>query len=579
MKKLPLNLSMDASTRNCMFIVGGLLLMLALARLLIFPLLFPLQISPDQSMFVAIGELLLQGKRLYVDIFDVNPPLAFYVHMLPVVVSRLFTIPAPQAFAFTIIGCWLYSVGCSSWLLWKQAKHQEAFLFVPLVLSFSCLTLWLSRMDEFGQREHIFLLLFFPYFIVRWLRWNGSGCTIGSPVDCDGANGRAREGASVSAKAAIVAGSLAAIGLFFKQYYLGAAVILELLWFIEKPRWRNLVAPETIAVAVLGVLYSLGILAMPQDMKDGYFSFMVPIFAAGYGEYGTSIMFQFVGWAQMWNERIYQLIIACALGMALMRCSTLIMPLMAFSLFGLAAYLLQGQPWLNHALPFVAGTYMLLGVEAAIGVCFLRRYALAVLKRFDCVWFDRARLDAIWMGAILIWQGQIAVQAISEQLQRASEADKLDLALVGYKGQAARADSESLAAVVLRYTKIGDPVLFITRSIAPGYPLLLQTKRAPASRYLHGMLLPTLIYASDKASSDFSKAKMEGFKAKVIADYKEDIRSKRPKLILIQNTRMWDILEDSKFIADPIFKDYQFAGIVDDHRIYIHHYALMPSDQ
>jgi hypothetical protein len=547
MKKRPLSLVMDTPTRNSMFLLGGLLLLLVFVRLLTFPLLFPLHISPDQSMFVAIGEQLLQGKRLYVDVFDVNPPLAFYVHTVPAMVSRLFAIPAPQAFAFTIIACWLYSVGFSLWLVWRQSKHKEAFIFVPLVVSFSCLTLWLSQLDEFGQREHIFLLLFFPFFIVRWLRWNGY---------------------ATSSKAAIVAGTFAAIGLFFKQYYLGAALILELLWFMESPRWRNLVAPETIVCVVLGVMYACCLLVMPQDVKDGYFSFMVPIFAAGYNEYGTSIMFQLVGFAQMWNDRIYLLIIACALGMAMMRYSTLIMPLVAFSLFALAAYLLQGQPWLNHALPFVAGSYMLIGVEAAIAACVLRQYALTIFRGSGRVF------DIVCMVALVVWQGQIAVWEISEQVQRAAEADKLDLALVGYKGQAARADSESLYAVILRFTNIGDPVLFITRSIAPGYPLLLQTKREPASRYLHGMLLPTLLYASDNAGSELAKAKsiqakMDGFRAKVLADYKADIRRTKPKLIMIQNMRIWDILEHSKFIEDPIFEQYQFAGVVDDHRIYI----------
>ena len=152
---MPLSLTMDAATRNAMFLLGGFLLLLVLIRLLIAPLLFPLQISPDQSMFVAIGELLLQGKRLYVDVFDVNPPLAFYVHMVPAVVSRLFAIPAPQAFGFSIIACWLYSVGFSLWLLWRQSKHKEAYLFVPLVVSFSSLTLWLSQMDEFGDRKSV----------------------------------------------------------------------------------------------------------------------------------------------------------------------------------------------------------------------------------------------------------------------------------------------------------------------------------------------------------------------------------------------------------------------------------------
>jgi hypothetical protein len=116
----------------------------------------------------------------------------------------------------------------------------------------------------------------------------------------------------------------------------------------------------------------------------------------------------------------------------------------------------------------------------------------------------------------------------------------------------------------------------MTRSIAPGYPLLLQTKREPASRYLHGMLLPTLIYAGDKARSEAVKEKMAGFMAKVLADYREDIRCNKPKLILIQSTRMWDILEHSKFMQDPIFEQYQFAGVVDDHRIYIRRDVVAP---
>lgn len=537
-ESLPLSMTMDKWTRKVMLIGGTFLLSLIMWRLLTIPAIHPLNIAPDQSMFVAIGDLLLQGKRPYVDFFDVNPPLAFYAHIAPNLVSKYFGVTPPQAFWYTTISLWFYSVVFSLWLLWREPKNQESFVFMPLLLSFSCLTLFLSSQDEFGQREHIYLLLFLPFFILRWLRWKNT---------------------SLPPAAAIIAALLASIGLFLKPSYLIAAIVLEALWLSENRRWRCLFAPEAIVCMLFGLVYAGCIWAMPQNMKAGYFGMMVPVFTLGYGEYGTSIMFQLMGWGPYWKNYLLLLIYTCSLGVILSRFSTLIMPLMAFSLLGFASYLLQGQPWLNHALPFLAGAYMLAGVEAAIIFFILRQFIFKFQKAFD----------AISVSALCLWQFQISLYEIGIQRKEAAEAPKLAMMGIGYTGDVPKRDLSALALEILKYTEAGESVLFMTRSIAPGYPLLLQTKRQPASRYLHAMLLPTTIYARDVSTSFATKAKMNNFKARILDEYKEDIANHKPKLIFIQSTRIYDILKDGDFLNTAVLNDYQFAGTVEDHRIYV----------
>lgn len=529
---------MNAATRKMMLATGLFLLALIMWRLCTIPELHPLTIAPDQSMFVAIGDLLLQGKKPYVDIYDVNPPLAFYAHIVPALVSRYLGITPPQAFWYTVIALWLYSVSMSLWLLWRETKHNESFVFMPLVVAFSYFTLFLSGLDEFGQREHTFILLFLPFFIVRWLRWNGANTPI---------------------LAALTTALMASIGLYFKPSYLIAAFLLEAFWMINRQRWRPLIAPEVWICALFGICYGAYLIAMPQEMKNGYFGMMVPVFTLGYGEYGTSLMFQLMGWGPYWKDYLLFFIYTCAIGFFLSRFSTLIMPLIVFSLWGFVSYLIQGQPWLNHALPFMAGTYMLAGIEAAIIVFILRQLFAQHQKIFDTV----------LVSLTCLWQLQINWQEIDHHRKDTAETPKLAMRAFGYKGEVPRRDLISLADEIIKYTNPGDDVLFMTRSIAPGYPLLLQTNRQPASRYLHAMLLPTTIFAADVSKSQAIKDKMKEYRTRILEDYQADIENKKPKLVFVQATRIWDILQDANFVKKALLENYHFAGITDDHRIYV----------
>ena len=62
---------------------------------------------------------------------------------------------------------------------------------------------------------------------------------------------------------------------------------------------------------------------------------------------------------------------------------------------------------------------------------------------------------------------------------------------------------------------------------------------------------------------------MTGYRKRILEDYQADIENKKPKLIFVQATRIWDILQDANFVKKVLRDHYQFAGITDDHRIYV----------
>jgi hypothetical protein len=219
---------------------------------------------------------------------------------------------------------------------------------------------------------------------------------------------------------------------------------------------------------------------------------------------------------------------------------------------------MQGQPWLNHMVPFMAGSYMLAGVEAAILVFIVRQFLPPVLKR----------LDFVWLAALCLWQQQIAAETISRQGHDLSIAPKLAIAPFGDPQAVPKEDLNELAPAILRYTQPGDAVLCMSRSIGPGYPILLQLNRRPASRYLHAMLLPTLIFARENSVTMPVQTQMDLFKNQVVRGYKQDIKAVRPKLIFI-SPLIWDILGGVHFDQDTLDKDYVFSGVIEEARVYI----------
>jgi hypothetical protein len=202
--------------------------------------LFNATLNHDTAWFLYGAERMLDGARLYHDIIEVNPPLAFYLKVPAVIVARLLDIPVIPAFKLFII-----LLVCSSLfacrLLIDRAFGERSIAFRGTILLLLAYLLFAPR--QFGQREHLMVLLGLPYILA--------------------AIARAR-GASFSRGSAIAIGICAGTGLALKPYFLLLWIGIEGYLALATGR-RSLLRGENISIIGLLLLYLLIVIIWTPD--------------------------------------------------------------------------------------------------------------------------------------------------------------------------------------------------------------------------------------------------------------------------------------------------------------------------
>ncbi|CAN5398194.1 hypothetical protein BH11CYA1_BH11CYA1_04090 [soil metagenome] len=479
----------------------------------------PMLIFCDQGLFVHMAELLLEGKVPYVDMFDVNPPLAIYIQVLPVLLSRLFHAPIPLCFSVYVSGLEILSCLIVLWILLAARRTGAVILASCALIGFAYFN-QVVRMD-FGQREHIFCITYVPFLLLRYLRW---------------------QNIEVGRWPAIAAGLLAGIGLALKPHFMLMACAPEVVWLLRSRQFKPFVAPEVLAVVAVVVIYLVHFIFLPIQELQAFFNFVVPIYKEGYEYYVTSPIFNMTSF---WRIDFLLLALSALLAVVLARSSSLPLAITAFSFMSAVVFVLAGQAWSCHMIAVRIGNTMSLAVEGVL------LYQLLPLKQFG---FGRSKLSgmaAVVVLASIIGGGMYlnSVKIVEDEELR----NRVPYALVqvGYPewGMGAADDMDPFVALTLEHSSKGDGILFICASMAPGYPVLLQTERKPASRFLHGMMLPILSFIVDKPGLSLkNRERFKGYKQQVIDWYTEDIAKNKPKLIFIQDNPMSWVLADVDFI-------------------------------
>ena len=104
-----------------------------------------------------------------------NPPMAHYIHILPVYLASLSGVEIPTAFYIFVLALAVYSATA---LLFLLSRLTPVFsLPSRLVLAAVCLlfSLWVLRAGEFGQRDHLFALAYIPWLYCRVIRHGRGG--------------------------------------------------------------------------------------------------------------------------------------------------------------------------------------------------------------------------------------------------------------------------------------------------------------------------------------------------------------------------------------------------------------------
>ena len=287
---------------------------------------------------------LLQGKRYYYDFFEVNPPLIIYFYTLFIGLGHLLHINSIlllQAFFFFLIISTLYL----NFQLLKKVFNGNTLLAYAILTMIAISECFLP-IDAFSEREHLTLILFWPYLLLLVRRCQDKSNFNPEQTGIFPAN--------MSNKILpILIGLFTGFGIALKPHFLIPVLLMESYYCIKMKKISAVFRPEINTMLIFGLLYALGIfLVCPQ-----FYTKMLPLDGALYFSPFTKMPF-------------YDIIIGPPIFIIIILLLVIFYPikhyadyfwLLTLSTVGfLFDYFLPGQSWYYHLYPALALSYVLL---------------------------------------------------------------------------------------------------------------------------------------------------------------------------------------------------------------------------
>lgn len=213
----------------------------------------------DVSWYLHMAGVMLNGGTAYVDVVDTNPPLIVMLTMAPVWTARLLGLAPTAAF---YAGVFLLAVLSCAWCgrLIRRAWPGASSAAHGLLTTGVVFLLLAFPKGDFGQREHLTIILAMPYVLAAALR---------------------SVGGSLSRGEAILTGVAGALGFALKPHFLLAWVAVEAALIIQVVRsrrtavalaeavaLRNLLRTEVLAAMATVVLYGVAVLVIFPEYFD-----------------------------------------------------------------------------------------------------------------------------------------------------------------------------------------------------------------------------------------------------------------------------------------------------------------------
>jgi hypothetical protein len=213
------------------WVTGGLIVAWTAWRLL-----SAIPMSHDVAFFYYASGRLLDGAKLYRDIVEINPPLVYLLGVPPAWLARTLGLPPIPVFFAACMAL----VAASLVLTWRVMRATAAFSSAAMqrlgLLALACIELVLvvgyGMFNQFGQREHIALVLIVPYVV---------------------AAGAAAAGRGVGRRLGAVVGALAGVAVAFKPFFLVPWALLEVYVGFRARSWRRVTRVESVVAGVTQV--------------------------------------------------------------------------------------------------------------------------------------------------------------------------------------------------------------------------------------------------------------------------------------------------------------------------------------
>ena len=387
-------------------------------------------LNHDVSWVLYSSGLMLKGAVFGKSIVAANPPLIWWISAIPNAISGLLGTPLIGTFRL----CVLLAAGLSIYIADRFLAAQGASLArrsVFLMVAAYLVSFAVSR--DYGQREHLAVLLLLPYILAIAHRIEGRGLSLAG---------------------GLAIGIAAGVGVAFKPYFALVPLLLEgfLLWRSRAP--RMLVRPEAIGAGLAVALYAIAVLlfartwlfdALPEISRV-YWAFEQPLA----GRLGPIL-----------GEFLLPAIAVIAVLRLNPSSQSAALALAAAGFF--ASAILQGKYYSYHLYP----SYALLVLAFAAGATGLPR---------------RFRMLAAIVAAVMLAQNL-----------HGSALTLLDRTDRGAFGQHA----SSVTAFVENHSPAGGSFLAISTHPYPGFPTALYADRRWASASNSALFLPAVVRLRD----------------------------------------------------------------------------------
>lgn len=168
-------------------------------------------LNGDVGSLLYDTRLFLRGGSYITDFLETNPPMIFILYAPVAMLTQWFSWDSVLVMRIYIIFlCW-FSILLCAYALKRILRKEDYFLFYSCIYTFIFVYLFLPTI-EFGQREHIFLMLFMPYVFTSVLVILNK--KINPLILC-------------------LIGTLAGLGIGMKPYFLAPLVIIECYLMIK----------------------------------------------------------------------------------------------------------------------------------------------------------------------------------------------------------------------------------------------------------------------------------------------------------------------------------------------------------
>ncbi len=490
-----------------------LVVVVLLTELLLRLLQYPNFVNPDCAYQLVTAKQILEGSQPFSDFVVTSQPIWFYLNTLTWYISSGLNVSVQTTW---ILLNWLmiFVAAVMSGVVISQARtdRENDWLALGCILS-SFLLLHLSLTYHVGQKEVVFMSAYFPFFLVRWQRWQGH---------------------SPAAFVAIACALMCTIIVFVEPALILIPLAVEIGFFFTRPRHlangppsdkalfkQILHAPEVPTVVLTAVTLFIGSWLIPNQQE--YYLRWLPLLVDGHQVYGQSwnrLLWLVASDGELVASRLLVGVI-CIAAFVLRRRSSFFMPLLLWTISAWLIYIVQGSGDAHRTIPFVFGFFLIAGIE-----CVLLSQALLskiVANRMIVNLSSKSASGSLLLNDpqkksffVLMLFGVILLPVLPLLVRNSMVTTKI---------------ISPLDKAVMGSTSPGDRVLILGTTSTSSYPLLLNLNRKPGSRFGWSFALDMVFYARLNSKSDRNWGLEQ---SKIVNDLVEDIGRLQPKLIAIE---------------------------------------------